>query len=590
MTTSRHTRWWRGSAALLSGLTAVALTAQANEANAAGVTATVKKGVLAVTGTTSADAISLRLRAGDPTKLEVDLGADGTADFTFDRQRFQSIVVDGRAGDDNVVVNQTNGAFTDTEITTFRGGDGNDTLLGGYGPETLAGGAGQDYLDGNQAADTIDAGTGADTVAWDPGDASDTITGGPDTDRLAFNGANIGENFDLATAGNHVQLTRDIAAVTLDLTALETLDLRTLGGADTLTVHDLTGTGLTQVNTDLAAFDGADDGSPDTVSVPAGVVVGQDGPAGLVNGLGAQVRVLNGAATDQIRVTGTSTADAVTVAGTTGPDNVAAYPDGTDVLVLGGTAAMPLRLTGVHQLAANLAGGEDTFTPSGNLAALTVLDIAGGDGNDTLLGGNGADHLTGGAGQDYLDGNQAADTIDAGTGADTVAWDPGDASDTITGGPDTDRLAFNGANIGENFDLATAGNHVQLTRDIAAVTLDLTALETLDLRTLGGADTLTVHDLTGTGLTQVNTDLAAAGGPTADSTSDHVIVNGTASDDAIDVMDDGSAVVIGGLAATVRLAYADPALDRLTVNGLDGNDTVTATPAAASLILLDFLP
>ena len=591
MTTSRRTRWWRGSAALLSGLAAVALTAQANEANAAaGVTATIKKGVLAVTGTTSADAISLRLRAGDPTKLEVDLGADGAADFAFDRQRFQSIVVDGRAGDDNVDVNQSNGAFTDTEITTVRGGDGNDRLLGGYGPEILAGGAGQDYLDGNQAADTIDAGTGDDVVAWDPGDASDTIAGGPDTDRLAFNGATIGETFELAPAGDHVRLTRNIATVALDLAALETLDLRTLGGADTLTVHDLTGTDLTQVNTDLAGFDGGDDGSTDTVTVPAGVVVGQDGPVGLVNGLGAQVRVLNGAASDQFRVTGTSTADAVAVAGTTGPDSVAAYADGTDVLVLGGTAAMQLRLTGVHRLAADLAGGEDIFTASGNLAALTVLDIDGGDGNDTLLGGNGTDHLTGGAGQDYLDGNQAADTIDAGTGDDVVAWDPGDASDTIAGGPDTDRLAFNGATIGETFELAPAGDHVKLTRNIATVALDLAALETLDLRTLGGADTLTVHDLTGTDLTQVNTDLAAAGGPTADSVSDYVIVNGTASDDAIDVMDDGSAVVIGGLAATVRLAHADPTLDRLTVNGLDGNDTVTSTPAAASLILLDFLP
>jgi hypothetical protein len=87
MTTSRHTRWWRGSAALVSGLTTVALTAQANEANAAaGVTATIKKGVLAVTGTTSADAISLRLRAGDPSELEIDRltvnGLDGIDSVT----------------------------------------------------------------------------------------------------------------------------------------------------------------------------------------------------------------------------------------------------------------------------------------------------------------------------------------------------------------------------------------------------------------------------------------------------------------------------------------------------------------------------
>jgi hypothetical protein len=32
----------------------------------------------------------------------------------------------------------------------------------------------------------------------------------------------------------------------------------------------------------------------------------------------------------------------------------------------------------------------------------------------------------------------------------------------------------------------------------------------------------------------------------------------------------------GGIATTVRVAHADSTLDRLTVNGLDGNDTITA--------------
>jgi hypothetical protein len=130
---------------------------------------------------------------------------------------------------------------------------------------------------------------------------------------------------------------------------------------------------------------------------------------------------------------------------------------------------------------------------------------------------------------------------------------------------------------------------VRLTRDIAGVALDLDAVETLDLRSLGGADTLTVHDLTGTDLTQVRTDLAGFDG-TADGVGDEVIVHGTASDDAIHVADDGAAVVVEGLAATVRLSHADPAIDRLTVNGLDGTDSVTATPAAAALIQLNLLP
>jgi hypothetical protein len=79
---------------------------------------------------------------------------------------------------------------------------------------------------------------------------------------------------------------------------------------------------------------------------------------------------------------------------------------------------------------------------------------------------------------------------------------------------------------------------------------------------------------------------SAIGGIAADGVIDELIVNGTASDDAIAVVDDGSAVVVQGLAVTVRIARADPTLDRLTVNGLEGNDAITATPGASALILL----
>ncbi len=40
---------------------------------------------------------------------------------------------------------------------------------------------------------------------------------------------------------------------------------RALGGADVLTVNDLTGTGLKKVNANLAGFDGNGDGSADSV-------------------------------------------------------------------------------------------------------------------------------------------------------------------------------------------------------------------------------------------------------------------------------------------------------------------------------------
>ena len=238
--------------------------------------ANVANDTLTIKGSNGADTIVLRLKAGDPNIVEADDGIDNT-DFFFDRQTFSKIVVDGGAGDDTIRIDHANGVFTDTEITTLSGGDGNDTLIGDVGAETLDGGAGDDFMDGNQGTDTLVGGSGNDTVQWDPGDASDTVDGGTGVDRLAFNGSNIGELFDVSASGSHVLFTRNVAAITMDLNHVETLDVAALGGVDVLTVHDLTGTDLTTVNPDLAAFGGVDDAQPDDVVVPVGTTV-QSGP------------------------------------------------------------------------------------------------------------------------------------------------------------------------------------------------------------------------------------------------------------------------------------------------------------------------
>jgi hypothetical protein len=56
------------------------------------------------------------------------------------------------------------------------------------------------------------------------------------------------------------------------------------------------------------------------------------------------------------------------------------------------------------------------------------------------------------------------------------------------------------------------------------------------------------------------------------------------------VVADGSDVVVQRLVATIRITHAAPASDRLSVNGLAGNDAVAATPAAGALIGLDLVP
>ena len=543
---------------------------------------------LTVTGSAGPDTIVLRLKAGDPNTLEIDDSGDGTANLSFDRQTFSKIVVNAGAGDDTLRIDRSNGAFTDTELTTLAGEEGNDTLIGDVGAETLDGGPGSDFMDGNQGSDTMLGGDGPDLLQWDPGDGSDVVEGGADTDRLRFNGSNIAEAFDVAANGGRVRFFRNISNITMDMDDVETLSLAELGGADTLTVGALLGTDLTTVESDLAASGGGDDGQVDEVLVPPGTTIGQDGPFATIDGLGAQVRVLAGAPTDRIHVNGPAAADTVTVTGSPDADTVTATANGTDVDVRGATPGVFVTLTSVETLAMNLGAGNDHFSASGGLAPLTALRINGEGGQDTLLGGTGADLLTGGDGDDFIDGNQGSDVVLAGADNDTIQWDPGDGSDVVEGQTGTDQLLFNGANLAERFDVSANGGRIRMTRDIGNIAMDLNDIEKLGLNELGGADTLTVNDLSGTDLGTVDASLAAFGGGT-DSSFDEVVVNGTAGDDTVTVDGTSGLVEVRGLAATVRVRGGETT-DKLTVNGLGGADTITATQGASTAMVLNLLP
>src|SRR6266487_4654635 len=86
-----------------------------------------KQGVLTIKGTKASDKITLRLQAGQPDILQVDVGDDGSADFSFARGNVAKIVVSAGSGNDLVRIDESNGAFTDAIPTTIGGGDGNDT-------------------------------------------------------------------------------------------------------------------------------------------------------------------------------------------------------------------------------------------------------------------------------------------------------------------------------------------------------------------------------------------------------------------------------------------------------------------------------
>ena len=338
-------------------------------------------------------------------------------------------------------------------------------------------------------------GAGDDTFLWNPGDGSDMVDGQTGNDRLIFNGANIAEHFDVSANGSRARLVRDVGNVTMDMNNIENLDVHALGGSDAIHVGDLSGTGLSRVNLDLAAQAGGATG---------------DGQA------------------DTVTVDGTNGNDVVNVS--SGPSTRRRRPPGL---------RLHRRGRGRERLADRERPGRQR--PDQRLGASRPrsiqLTIDGGAGNDSITGSAGNDLLIGGDGNDFIVGGPGSDTALLGAGDDTFTWNPGDGSDVVEGQAGNDRLVFNGSNADENFDVSANGSRVRLVRDVGNVTMDLNGVEALDVNALGGADTMTVNDLTGTDLAAVNLNLNATG-QAGDGQADSVIVNGTAGADQILVAGD----------------------------------------------------
>ena len=503
-----------------------------------------KHGVLTIKGTNASEKIALRLQTGQPGVLQVDVGDDGSADFSFARERVATIAVDAAAGDDLVRIDESNGVFTDSIPTTIDGGDGNDTIAGGKGIETLLGGDGNDSVDGNGGNDLALLGAGDDTFVWDPGDGSDTIEGQSGADTMLFNGANVDEQVNLSANGNRFKFFRTQANITMDTAGVERVDFNALGGADLVTVNDLTGTDVSDVNVDLAATLG--------------------------------------------EATGDGQADSVIVNGTNGNDTINVSGDASGVAVSGLAAPVAIQ----HQepnngLAVNGLGGNDAISAATLAAQAITLTLDGGAGDDTIAGGKGIETLLGSEGNDSIDGNGGNDAAFLGDGEDTFVWDPGDGSDVVEGQDGVDTMLFNGANAAEQVDLSANGNRLKFFRVQGNITMDTAGVERVDFNALGGADLVTVNDLTGTDVSSVNVDLAGTlGGATGDGQADRIVVNATNNDDTITVSGDAGGVTVKGIAPTIGSLHAEAANDRLEINTLAGTDTVNTIGLAAGAIQL----
>jgi hypothetical protein len=331
----------------------------------------------------------------------------------------------------------------------------------------------------------------------------------------------------------------------MDTHGVEQVDFNALGGADSITVNDLSRTDVENVNVDLA---------------------------GTLGG-----------------TTGDGQADRVTVVGTPLNDAIAAAGDGSGVTVSGLTTQVAIQhQEPTDQLFVLAVAGDDSISATGLAAGAVSEFLEGGDGNDTIAGGPGAETLLGGNGNDSIDGNGGSDQATLGAGDDTFVWDPGDGSDTINGDDGRDTLVFNGAAASETVDLSANGDRLRFFRNPGNITMDTGGVERVVFNALGGADNVTVGDLTGTDVTTVDLDLAGTlGGTTGDGQVDHVVVNGTNGDDAFTVSGGAGDANVSGVGAAVELLHAE-ATDQLDFETFGGIDTLATGGLAAGAIQLFF--
>ena len=118
-----------------------------------------------------------------------------------------------------------------------------------------------------------------------------------------------------------------------------------------------------------------------------------------------------------------------------------------------------------------------------------------------------------------------------------------------------------------------------LTRDVGIVTMNVDNTETIDVNALGGADTITVNDMSKTDVKHVAIDLSATpGSGQGDGQADTVVINATNGNDAITITNNNGVVTVSGLATDVTISGFE-ANDRIVINGLGGDDVIDGVRA-----------
>jgi len=244
-----------------------------------------------------------------------------------------------------------------------------------------------------------------------------------------------------------------------------------------------------------------------------------------------------------------------------------------------------------RSITVDAGAGTDTV----DLSALTAAHYR----QSLLRGGDDVDTLAGGAGHDRVLGDRGNDTLSGNAGNDVLVWNNGDGTDVDTGGDGADEVEVNGSTTaGDAFTIkpGAAAGRVQFDRtNLVPFGIDVSA-ERLTVNGLGGDDTMTgADDLSARTLLTLNggTGLdVLTGGDGADLITggdDNDTLDGAGGGDRV-IGDRGTDVLRGGTGDDVLVwnngdgsdtDTGGDGVDRVEVNGAGAGDAFTITPNGA---------
>ncbi len=486
----------------------------------------------------AADAVLSR----DSLNLYVTIGAEK---ITI-KNHFSTYVYDAAPIEQILFADASKWLKADLDATSYRGGDGADTIYGTASAETFIGGKG---------ADTLLGGTGSDCYVWSKGEGNDTINDvglAADVDTLKL----------LDVKMTEAQLSRD------------TLNLYVTVGAEKITIKNHFSTYVydaapieqilfadaskwLKADLDAAPYRGGD--SADTIygAASAETFIGGKGADTLLGGTGSDCYVWSkGEGNDTINDVGLAAdVDTLKLLDAKATE-VQLSRDTLNLYVTIGAEKITIK-NHFSTYVYDAAPIEQILFADGSKLQKADLDAAfyrGGDGGDAIYGTASAETFLGGKG---------ADTLYGGFGGDTYGWARGDGNDTINdlgAAKDIDTLKL--------LDVKAAD--VVLSRDTANlyVTIGTEKITIKDHFTTGYAAAPIEQILFADGSKLQKADLDAVlyrGGDGAD------VIYGTASAETF----------LGGKSADIL--YGGFGGDTYTWQKGDGNDTINDLGAATDI-------